>query len=235
MNMLEPKEDLTGKRYGALTVIGRADDYITPGTKHRYIKWICQCDCGNITSVFQSSLKSGSTKSCGCMHFQWNRKYNEYEYVDKKTVRVYLTNCDESFICDADDWERLKEYCWSKGIVGYPEARINKKNRLFHHMVLPDCPKDMVRDHINLDKLDNRKKNLRIVTRSENNYNKRYKNKHGYRGIVKKKNAHKGYYVVEYKDGKKVFHGGYKTLEEAINKSKEIYGHLSESYEEKAV
>ena len=228
--MVKSKKDLTGKRFGILTVIKRDEEHANPKNPlWRHTKWICKCDCGNYKSVFQNSLEVGGTKSCGCMHHKWIKKYNEYEHVDNSTVRVLLTNCNESFICDADDWERLKEYCWSKGIAGYPEARINGKNRLLHHMILPDCPDGMVRDHINLNKMDNRKENLRVVTRSINNANKRYRNKHGYRGIVWSHAKVKPYYVCEYINGKKIQHGGY-TLEEAIAKSKEIYGFLSEAY-----
>ena len=52
-------EDLTGKRFGKLTVIKR--DY-----KYGETKWFCKCDCGNTTSVKASSLRSGAIKSCGC-------------------------------------------------------------------------------------------------------------------------------------------------------------------------
>src|SRR6185436_16802762 len=30
-------------------------------------KWICKCDCGQITEVFANSLTSGNTRSCGCL------------------------------------------------------------------------------------------------------------------------------------------------------------------------
>ena len=219
-------KDLTGKRYDMLVVIKRADDYVCNNGKHHQSKWLCKCDCGNYKIVYGSYLKTNRKKSCGCISYDYLKKYNEYEYIDKNTVRVFLTNCDESFICDADDWEWLKKYCWSKTNDGYQEARINGKNRLFHHMILPDCPHGMVRDHINLNKMDNRKENLRIVTYSVNNYNRRNRNKYGYKGITKSGN---NYYVVKHVNGKKVYHGGYKILEEAIERSKELYGCLSES------
>lgn len=54
--------DLTGKRFGHLLVIER--DYENSPPKKPY--WICQCDCGNKTSVFGSYLRTGDTTSCGC-------------------------------------------------------------------------------------------------------------------------------------------------------------------------
>lgn len=54
------KKDLTGKRFGKLTVI-EEDPKANP------LKWLCKCDCGNIKSVRPHSLKTGSTRSCGCL------------------------------------------------------------------------------------------------------------------------------------------------------------------------
>ena len=56
------KKDLTGKKYGRLTVI----EYAYSKNGHRY--WKCQCDCGNITYVNTTSLNTGNTQSCGCLH-----------------------------------------------------------------------------------------------------------------------------------------------------------------------
>lgn len=55
--------DMIGKRFGRLTVI-RFDRH--NGTKMNK-KWVCACDCGKQTSVYQSNLLSGNTKSCGCL------------------------------------------------------------------------------------------------------------------------------------------------------------------------
>lgn len=57
--------DLTGKRFGKLTVAKEAGRY----AKDKYIKmWICQCDCGNEHITRQDSLQAGRVKSCGCIH-----------------------------------------------------------------------------------------------------------------------------------------------------------------------
>ncbi|RNB67351.1 hypothetical protein EDM55_20100 [Brevibacillus centrosporus] len=52
--------DLTGQRFGQLTVIQRA------GTRNRMALWRCKCDCGKETLSLSGSLRSGSSKSCGC-------------------------------------------------------------------------------------------------------------------------------------------------------------------------
>lgn len=53
-------QDLTGKRFGKLTVIERA-----PNSKNRVV-WLCECDCGNRKEITAYNLVHGFTKSCGC-------------------------------------------------------------------------------------------------------------------------------------------------------------------------
>lgn len=55
-----PIEDLTGKRFGRLTVIGR--DY----TRADGVYWLCKCDCGKKTSACTYDLNSSKKVSCGC-------------------------------------------------------------------------------------------------------------------------------------------------------------------------
>lgn len=57
--------DLTGQRFGRLTVIDRGEDYISPKGK-RHVRWNCICDCGNKTVVDTNDLRRGHTMSCGC-------------------------------------------------------------------------------------------------------------------------------------------------------------------------
>lgn len=56
-------KDMTGLRFGRLTVLERA-----PQTKRSGISWVCRCDCGNIAVVHGTELRRGETKSCGCLH-----------------------------------------------------------------------------------------------------------------------------------------------------------------------
>ena len=56
-----PLEDLTGMTFGQMTVTGYAGKR---GGMHR---WSCLCSCGETTEVGQTLLRSGKTKSCGCL------------------------------------------------------------------------------------------------------------------------------------------------------------------------
>ncbi len=55
--------DLTGQRFGRLVVLGKSETRIYG----RQLAWECQCDCGVVKPLLTSVLKSGSTKSCGCL------------------------------------------------------------------------------------------------------------------------------------------------------------------------
>lgn len=57
--------DLSGQRFGRLTIIRRTNDNISPSGL-RATMWECICDCGNITVVNAATLKNGSSTSCGC-------------------------------------------------------------------------------------------------------------------------------------------------------------------------
>ena len=70
---MDPKYDLTGKRFGKLTALRL--HHTTP--KRTF--WTCQCDCGNITVVRANALRSGKTKSCGCYQ---KERMHELHFID---------------------------------------------------------------------------------------------------------------------------------------------------------
>ena len=57
-------KDLTGGKFGRLTVIKRSKN------KNGTVMWECLCVCGNIKNNNASNLNSGRTKSCGCFHIE---------------------------------------------------------------------------------------------------------------------------------------------------------------------
>lgn len=60
-------KDLTGQRFGRLTVIGRAGTYVPPGYFGACPTWLCKCDCGNTSTVIGRNLTTGATRSFGCL------------------------------------------------------------------------------------------------------------------------------------------------------------------------
>lgn len=61
--------DLTGKRFGRLTVVSRADDIVYSSGK-RIPVWKCLCDCGNTIKVRACNLESQRVDSCGICHVE---------------------------------------------------------------------------------------------------------------------------------------------------------------------
>ena len=59
--------DLTGQRFGRLTVI-RYDH-----SEHDGAHWLCKCDCGKEKVAAGYSLRSGKTRSCGCLNSDASR------------------------------------------------------------------------------------------------------------------------------------------------------------------
>lgn len=89
--------DLIGQKFWNLTIIERVGTY-----KNRKIKYKCQCDCGNITYSDITSLKTGNTKSCGCIKSKFienlNKTHNEsktrlYKIWIGIKKRCYNPNC----------------------------------------------------------------------------------------------------------------------------------------------
>ena len=164
--------DLTGQKFGRLTVIERAKDYIQSNGKHR-TTWRCQCNCGNQVVIRTDCLLQGDTQSCGCYKnermVQGNQKFNNYE-ICGNCVTMY-TSKGEPFDIDLDDLWRVKEHCWVKRYDGYIVSVINRKTVRLHRFVM-NAPDNMIVDHIHHDTTDNRKCELRLVTRSQNNMNR---------------------------------------------------------------
>lgn len=57
------KEDLTGRTFDRLEVIGE----VLPKVKGKERRWLCRCECGNLTEASGGNLKRGHVKSCGCL------------------------------------------------------------------------------------------------------------------------------------------------------------------------
>jgi hypothetical protein len=57
--------DLSGKRFGRLTVTK-----LVSRNKHGHLVWICKCDCGKICEKEGNNIKTGNTKSCGCLNIE---------------------------------------------------------------------------------------------------------------------------------------------------------------------
>ena len=84
-NMERGGGDLTGQRFGKLTVL-RFEKWLDHGNGHRDRMWRCKCDCGNECIVNHRYLRFGDTESCGCTKSRGNATImrwlnaNHYKY-----------------------------------------------------------------------------------------------------------------------------------------------------------
>lgn len=107
-------------------------------------------------------------------------------------------------IVDDDIFDRYGELRWHLSDTGYAVRRMNHKTTRLHRLIM-DCPGELVIDHINGNKLDNRRSNLRICTQKEN-----ARFRHLTKGYAFDKSKNK--YMVRYRNK---FCGRYDTEEEA--------------------
>lgn len=86
------------------------------------------------------------------------------------------------------------------------------------HRAIMNPPSDMQIDHINHDKLDNRKSNLRVCTQSENNWNMLpYKSKSGYKGVYKHHSNDNWVAQITVPKGNRIHLGSFTDIQEAAH------------------
>lgn len=217
--------DLTGKRFGRLTVLETGKPRYQPSGIKR-IFWKCKCDCGEIKEIEGQSLRDGKTISCGCYRREHNREFqlktNVYDLTGEYGI-CYFNNGGQ-FIFDLEDYDKIKNYTWSRRNEGYAGCtrKENGKPRIYnaYRIIMGVEDSKLEVDHINGDKWDNRKCNLRIVTHADNTKNRKLdkRNKSGYTGVKETKTGTWNAQI--YCDGKRINLGTYKTKEEAVKARK---------------
>ena len=133
------KIDLTGRQFGRLVVIGESKK-----RERKNAYWFCECSCGNLACVSTHKLKSGHTKSCGCLNKEVLRKQQ------KECIKP-----DESFYS-----------CYRKA------TREDGSNTNLHRLIMEGylgrkLDKSEEVHHINENKLDNRLKNLELIDKNK--------------------------------------------------------------------
>ena len=124
-------------------------------------------------------------------------------------------------IVDNEDYKMLMKFKWNYTHYGYARTGIgpreNHKKILMHRLLINAMPGEEV-DHINQNKLDNRKVNLRIANKSLNaiNSKSRKDNTSGYRGVCWDKQAKKWRSQFRF-NKKKILNKLFNTPEEAYN------------------
>lgn len=99
-------KDISGQRFSRLAVIG----FVGIGKENRAL-WRCKCDCGNEIVVPGKSLRTGNTRSCGCLATDLARAKNE-KYIKthgKTNTRLFGV------------WCGMKDRCYNKNATNYKD------------------------------------------------------------------------------------------------------------------
>lgn len=209
-------EDLTGRRFGRLTVIRRAE------TQNYRTRWTCRCDCGQEKTVASRDLKSGKVKSCGCLRRDVSEK-NKKDIAGRRFGRLtalyptqnrdrhgavcWMCRCDCGNLTEAAVPSLMNGSCKSCGCLK-KENQEKIQSRL--HRIDGTC----------VEFLEKRKK--------------RKDNKSGFRGVYQIKNGK--YRVSIGFRGERIYLGVYESFDDAVearlSAEKELYGEFLERYHE---
>lgn len=200
--------------------------------------YICQCSCGNVKSISKSNLQNGHTTSCGCymkeqqskVAMKYFKKYNKYDLSGDYGV-CYLADTELKVYFDLEDYDLIKNILWKTDECGYARGYDVKTKRLVRmHKIITNTDEDEIIDHINRDKLDNRKENFRYATKSENRINSktRTNNTSGIQGVRYEEGKWR---VRIFVNGKNIHLGMFDDFDEAVKvrlmAEKEYYGEFS--------
>lgn len=171
--MVKVRKDLTGQRFGLLTVLYQAEDYIVPSSGKHTAMWVCECDCGNIITVQQGAFtRKHPTRSCGCLQRQMsserkkNNRQQNLHYLGDDYGILLASNANEVIFFDLEDADKILQYYW--GVLNdYATTCIDNRVVKMHQLI--GCS---FHDHNNRNKLDNRRNNLLPCTQSENALNR---------------------------------------------------------------
>ena len=95
--------DLTGQKYGRLLVEERGPDIFFPSGKKT--RWWCRCDCGNRILVTSNALRTGNTRSCGCLEHDMliERNKNMTDHGDSQPGADYYRLFNV--------WQKMRQRC----------------------------------------------------------------------------------------------------------------------------
>lgn len=197
-------EEYIGKQFNKLTVVSYEKD-------GDYTYFNCDCECGGKKRTIASNVIYGKTTSCGCVQREKailsHKKYNKYDLSGEYGI-VWTSDTNEKFYFDLEDYDLIKDYCWSTTDSSYLRANdllpFSRKHIRMHRLVMDKLDNDnLVIDHINHNVKDNRKCNLRICEETDNGKNKTLlsSNTSGVTGVSfnKKYGKYEAYITIKYK------------------------------------
>ncbi len=208
-------EDLTGKRFGDLTVLYRVEN------ERGRTRWACRCDCGNIHIASARDLKGGKCKSCGC-----RMRFSGQGYIDITGQRFGRL----TVLYSTDKRDKKGSVYWHCRCDCGNETDVTTDRLLHGNRKSCGCRKDEVQSDIH--------NKLHLVDGTCLEWlayrKKRNDNTSGFRGVVPLEN---GKYRVNIGFKRKRFYVGmYNTFDEAVrarlNAEQLIHEGFLKAYEE---
>lgn len=151
------------------------------------------------------------------------KKYNTYDLSGE--FGIGYTSKGEEFWFDLEDYDIIKNYCWYKDKKGYVVSTDSKTRKtILFHRIITNCPDGYIPDHIlgKETRYNNRKSNLRIVTKQQNGMNSALSenNTSGVTGVKwhSRDNIWEACITVNYK---RIYLGRYNKFEDAVKARKE--------------
>lgn len=192
---------------------------------------LCECGCGQPTAPIQRPRRSRGER-------HGDRRRFVAEHAGRRSIhekreaaaavgddprpdvrRLPLTNGCFTLV-DADEFDRLMQFSWRRDRDGYARSAMvtepgqPARGVLLHRFIM-GAKRGQIMDHINRDRLDNRRSNLRFVTVQQNMHNRgASRGKSKYRGVAWSA-AERKWVATIYADGENRHLGWYRWEEEA--------------------
>lgn len=204
--------NLTGKVFSRLTVLSEAGR-----DKHEKVMWLCECSCGNKPILSGNTIKSGNTKSCGCLHKEIMSNILTTHGLRKHPL--YAVWLSMKARCYNESYHQYADY-GGRGIT-ICDRWINSFRDFYNDVAYH------YNDNLQLDRVDNdgnyEPSNVRWVTQQQNGMNRRgaTRSTSGYKGVSW--NGGKGKWVAQIGLNGKKQHIGYFLDERAAAKAYNTY------------
>lgn len=139
VHVMGKRVDRAGKRYGRLTALEEAGS-----TTSGELMWLCECDCGALTKVSGTNLRTGHTKSCGCFQKEDSvRRFKTHGKTNTRTFRIWTGMLTRTTNPRCKEWK----YYGARGITVCDRWR-NSFEAFLDDM--GECP-----DGLSIDRIDN--------------------------------------------------------------------------------